>query len=393
MTMGGVSEAMDDLENFITTPNTNRGVVTENNKILDVVNDDAPELSACIDWVQLTVKNKTMESICEDLLGIPMEFMREDEGTGIRGYSALLRFDDIRILYHETKRGDINYQILMPGKACRQFEMFLDANNRTWHDFFNICLDYVDNVPRIDLAIDDRKVFFSIQDLLEKSKRGECVSRLRIGREHGGIKLGDGSTKGQTITFGSRESNTWMCFYEKNYERAEKLGLSEEEMEEDWNRYEIRFRQEHAVEIMKKLVRADSVSEIALGAITNYLRFANKSETNQSKSYWETWQPWADFVEGVKSIKLYTSPKPKTFSDVLFWIKVYLTPTLKVVKEVDKRMNTDILNKLIDEAKLDKKHMFMIEDFENQCKAFSKEEMTVFYTDMIDSKNENMVIQ
>ncbi|MBP2079638.1 replication initiation factor domain-containing protein [Oceanobacillus polygoni] len=376
---------------FVTTPDTNRGVVTERADILDVVNED--ELAVCIDWVQLTIKYRTIESICEDLLGIPMELMREDFGTGIRGYSALLRFDDIRILYRENKDGEKDYQILLAGKACRQFEMFLDANNRTWHDFFKLCLDYVDNVPRIDLAIDDRKVYFSIDELLTKARNGECVSRLRLGKEHGGFSLGDGTTRGQTITFGSRESNTWMCFYEKNYERAEKLGLTDEEMEKQWNRYEIRFRQEHAVEVMKRLVNSNSVSDVALGAISNYLRFANKSETNKSKSYWETWKPWAEFVEGVKAIRLYVAPKAKTYDDLLIWVKVYLSPTLKVLKEVDERMGTDNLNQLIDEAKLDKKHLFMIENFENQCKAFSKEEMASFYSNLLGNEDDKEIIQ
>ena len=50
-------------------------------------------------------------------------------------------------------------------------------------------------------------------------------------------------SKGGSLYLGSSASNLRLVFYEKGYEQNKKYGV---ELDENWNRYELRFRQEMA---------------------------------------------------------------------------------------------------------------------------------------------------
>lgn len=58
---------------------------------------------------------------------------------------------------------------------------------------------------------------------------------------NGSFDQSDGITGGTTINFGSKKSEAYLCFYEKNYEQAEKYNIPLEELG-DWNRYEMQLK-------------------------------------------------------------------------------------------------------------------------------------------------------
>ncbi|MGY3779307.1 replication initiation factor domain-containing protein [Isobaculum melis] len=348
------------------TPPTNRGVIGENEK-------DTNYLAALIDWCQITVQDVSPEMIANDILKIPFQLMKNDLRGGTRGYKALLCFDDIRVMEGvvNTENG---YQILLTGQGCRNYEKFLIANNETWFDFFKRTLTYNVNFPRVDIAIDDRKTYFKISKLIQLSKAGLVVSKLRDGIEHGSFKLKDGQRKGQTIDFGSRKSQFFMTFYEKNYEQAEKLGLDETEIAEKWNRYELKFRQERAVRLVQELVARQEVFTIAMEILNENIRFVRKpndSKLTDIKKY-PLWQPWAWFMSDVKKLNLCMRPEAKNYFTMLNWIKVSVAPTLKILKIIDDVTGKNELDSLIDGAKFSEKHEKLLEDCLNQALAFEK---------------------
>lgn len=51
---------------------------------------------------------------------------------------------------------------------------------------------------------------------------------------------------------GNSASNLRLVFYEKRYEQNKKYGT---ELDENWNRYELRFRQEMAASAVQELLR------------------------------------------------------------------------------------------------------------------------------------------
>ena len=173
---------------------------------------------------------------------------------GIAGHEVVAIFDNIKVLKPTGNAQYQGFQILMSGKGCRNYENFLQLNEETWFDFLNRVCQYHINVPRIDLAIDDRKPYLSIADLIVRTKEGLLSSKLREIDFHdsGELKEEVFQSKGGSLYLGSSASNLRLVFYEKGYEQNKKYGT---ELDANWNRYELRFRQVMAVSVVQELLR------------------------------------------------------------------------------------------------------------------------------------------
>ena len=84
---------------------------------------------------------------------------------------------------------------------------------------------------------------------------------------------------------GSSASNLRLVFYEKGYEQNKKYGT---ELDENWNRYELRFRQEMAVSVVQELLRYRDVAGLAMEVLNSKMRFLEKpteSMTTRKRLY------------------------------------------------------------------------------------------------------------
>ena len=87
-------------------PYTNRGVIRQKE-----------ELSALIDWCQITIKEVPLEAVIEDVLRIPMELMTvTGYEKGIAGHEVVAIFDNIKVLKPTGNAQYQGFQILMSGK-------------------------------------------------------------------------------------------------------------------------------------------------------------------------------------------------------------------------------------------------------------------------------------
>ena len=243
-------------------PYTNRGVIRQKEA-----------LSALIDWCQITIKEVPLEAVIEDVLRIPLELMTvTGYEKGIAGHEVVAIFDNIKVLKPTGNAQYQGFQILMSGKGCRNYENFLQLNEETWFDFLNRVCQYHINVPRIDLAIDDRKPYLSIPDLIVRTKEGLLSTKLREIDFHdsGELKEEVFQSKGGSLYLGSSASNLRLVFYEKGYEQNKKYGT---ELDENWNRYELRFRQEMAVSVVQELLRYSDVAGLAMEVLNSKIRF------------------------------------------------------------------------------------------------------------------------
>ena len=144
------------------------------------------ELTALIDWCQITVKGLDVFTIIEDILRIPLNLMElHCKGKGIAGHELIAGFDNIKILKPTGKAQYEGFQILMSGSGCRNYENFLTINKETWFDFLERVCKYDVNFPRIDLAIDDRKPYLHIPTLVQMTEEGMLSSQLRNNSENG----------------------------------------------------------------------------------------------------------------------------------------------------------------------------------------------------------------
>jgi phage replication initiation protein len=172
-------------------------------------------------------------------------------------------FDNIKILKPTGNAQYEGFQILMSGSGCRNYENFLTINQETWFDFLERVCRYNVNFPRLDLAIDDRKTYLSIPELIRLKNEGLISSQLQDISENRSDKLKEEELQenGKSLYMGSKSSDFRIVFYEKGYEQAEKYG---KELDTDWNRYELRFRQKKAVKVVQELVHQRDVAGIAL---------------------------------------------------------------------------------------------------------------------------------
>jgi len=324
------------------------------------MNDMKQELDAVIDWVQVTFKELDHLEIMDDILGFDSELMQY-EGKGRFRYAGKWKFGGIEVLTPPEDYLEMGHHIYMTGSACRSFEIYLKAQQRTWYDFFADCLRHGGKFTRLDIAIDDRNTYLDIRVLSEKLKNLECVSKFR-----NRLLIDSGTTAGEdtgnTINLGSSESLCSMVFYEKNYEQSRKTGLPVETYG-DWNRYEIRLKKDMATNCAKELATRKNICFIGLGIINYYIRITVRSATDKSRSRWKTWKPWEAFIAGMEKLKLSMRPAPRTLEQKKQWIANYVAPTLKMIQMADDNLGEDFIQDVINETTLKISQKKIVEDY------------------------------
>ena len=327
-------------------------------------------LTALIDWCQITVKDVDLFAVITDILKIPLSLMElQNKGKGIAGHELVAGFDNIKILKPTGKMQYNGFQILMSGSGCRNYENFLVINKETWFDFFARVCQYHVNFPRIDLAIDDHKPYLNITELIRLTKQGLISSQLRNYSENASGELSESTPvhKGNTLYLGSSNSDFRIVFYEKGYEQAEKFG---KELDLNWNRYELRFRQERANKVVQELIARRDVAEIAMSVLNGKIRFLEQPENKSTsrKRLYPTYPPWELFMQDIEKIKLTIQPQKKTLNSIWNWLESSVAPSLKLFSEIGELDNCDYIQVLIEQAKMNDTQIKIYEDYKKSSK-------------------------
>lgn len=349
-------------------PYTNRGVTRQKE-----------DLTALIDWCQITVKGVDVFIIIEDILRIPLSFMElHGKEKGIAGHELIARFDNIKILKPTGNAQYEGFQILMSGSGCRNYENFLMMNKETWFDFLERVCRYPVNFPRIDLAIDDTKPYLSIPELIRLKNEGLISSQLRDTAENRSDRLKEDEieAQGKTLYLGSKHSDFRITFYEKGYEQAEKFG---KELNPDWNRYELRLRHKKAVRLVEELLKDRDVARIALSVLNEKVRFLQKPEnsTVTRKRLYPTYPPWEELMQDVGKIKLTMNPEKKTLERTWQWLNVAVSPSLKLMDKIGKLDNRDYIRQLIERGQMNEEQQRIYEDYKKSF-LLREEERRIF---------------
>lgn len=327
-------------------------------------------LTALIDWCQITVKDVDLFAVITDILKIPLSLMElQNKGKGIAGHELVAGFDNIKILKPTGKIQYNGFQILMSGSGCRNYENFLVINKETWFDFFARVCQYHVNFPRIDLAIDDHKPYLNIPELIRLTKQGLISSQLRNYSENVSGELSESTPvhKGNTLYLGSSNSDFRIVFYEKGYEQAEKFG---KELDPNWNRYELRFRQERANKVVQELIARRDVAEIAMSVLNGKIRFLEQPENKSTsrKRLYPTYPPWKLFMQDIEKIKLTIQPQKKTLDSIWNWLESSVAPSLKLFSKIGELDNYDYIQALIEQAKMNDTQIKIFEDYKKSSK-------------------------
>lgn len=327
-------------------------------------------LTALIDWCQITVKDIDLFTVITDILKIPLSLMElQNKGKGIAGHELVAGFDNIKILKPTGKIQYNGFQILMSGSGCRNYENFLVINKETWFDFFARVCQYHVNFPRIDLAIDDHKPYLNIPELIRLTKQGLISSQLRNYSENASGELSESIPvhKGNTLYLGSSNSDFRIVFYEKGYEQVEKFG---KELDRNWNRYELRFRQERANKVAQELIARRDVAEIAMSVLNGKIRFLEQPENKSTsrKRLYPTYPPWKLFMQDIEKIKLTIQPQKKTLDSIWNWLESSVAPSLKLFSKIGELDNYDYIQALIEQAKMNDTQIKIFEDYKKSSK-------------------------
>lgn len=335
-------------------------------------------LSVCFDWVQITVKTSDDSSeflqekeVVEELLGIDANLFIEDSrgAKGLKGYYSWGTFGEIRILRGNGRLRKNGVLIIMTGKGCRDFEKVLNAQRKTWYEFFYDLLKngkYNINFPRVDIAIDDKLPHFKIKDILELSRSGCCDTRMEVGGEYGKFKLKTGESKGSTVDFGSRESLLRITFYEKGYEQAEKMRLKDSDIEKNWNRYELKYKQEKAVNFIKEFIKNNNLKDLVFKTLNDSICFRELESDEENIKNRPIYEPWKIFMDGIEKIKISGGKKENSFSIMCSWLEKSVVQSLKMLKMIDREYCLFNFESLLNDVSLSDKNQKLLKRYKSE---------------------------
>ncbi|HDH6083000.1 replication initiation factor domain-containing protein [Staphylococcus aureus] len=331
------------------------------------------ELVAVVDWVQVTFKTSDFYEVFNDLIGIQKSHFKK-EHKGYFGYNRQLTFGNIKIAFNEftpkeleeiekserfKNDDEMGYHLILTGSGCRQLDYYLEQRNLTWFDFLDKCLKHRGSFTRLDLAIDDYKTYFAVENLVKKIKSGEMVSRFRSAFHYEKIEVAQGISAGRTLYIGSPSSSVRFRLYEKNYEQAYKYNVPVEEIG-DWNRYEVQMRDKQAQKCVQQIIKSEDLEFVIKSIMNNSFRFVVRGNT-KDKRKWKIYRPWNQFVKEASKISLSIRPEVKSIEDYMKWIDKQVVNVLNTVLVAEREAKylgllkeTDWLSGLLASGHIDK---------------------------------------
>jgi phage replication initiation protein len=278
-----------------------------------VENTEGAPLIAVVDWLSVTFKSLVFPDKLIHLLGLKdCPFVPFDSGK--YGYTNHLRFGHIGIYYSENN-DDIFLDI--SGQGCREFEQ---NSIYDWSTFFQLILMLPVKITRLDLAVDDRKGYFTFAKLKKKIK--QCIapdghtynhvrSQFREVRILEKFKLSNGEELGTTMYFGSPTSLIQIRIYDKLQQLISKKKTEKEreelkkELGDFWIRTEMQLRDERATLAVVMIAERDekNLATQVLGHIRKYLLFVDDNG-DKNKSRWPISPWWLKFLNDVEALPL-----------------------------------------------------------------------------------------
>lgn len=249
------------------------------------------------DWVSFSTRIHKPDEIM-DLIGMrdcPWEIL-----TSGNGYTHRHHFGGVSISFCEGDMSHVGgfYLLDMSGQGCRTFETYGNGN---YDNLFKLVQKEQGKpktmqdvrLTRLDVAFDDMTGLFDIDQICDKTRLGEFVSRIQRYEAIYG-------SKGNSVNFGSKGSNVFIRIYDKAMERGFTNGLH-------WIRCELQLRKENACGFVNKLP-GNTLSGLYTGVLKNYLSFREENENDSNKRRWEESPWWTAFLDNAKAISIVEKP-------------------------------------------------------------------------------------
>lgn len=319
-------------------------------------------LRALVDWVSVTIKEVQSLSDACAILGLP-ESEFEVREVGFRGYLKSATYGKIMVAWEPPKNTiGMGVHIELSGEACREYEQYFDLDFN-WSQFFALIMNFNHKFSRLDIAIDDFKGYFTINQIYRTAKRG-CMTAKRIkkARSYEEFFIDNGKTFGRTFYVGKSD---WMFrFYDKLPERLNK-GIDLTDSLKCWNRYEIQLRNKIATEAAHVLAyEAYSLGAFAKGFFKAKIDFKVKNVNDSNKSRWKSQKWWLKFLDDCEEVELTQIAPDPSIPRIANWFDVQVDTSFATFLEAfDNDPVVVDFYKLKGAEKMERKHERMIHEF------------------------------
>lgn len=267
-----------------------------------------------LDWLAFTVPQATVDEMS---LVVGGEWF--ETTTGFRGYPTCWL----------TNQGRQGVGKLGTGAPRNPKEVHVDLSAgivSTWDESkIRSVLTWVfargGHVTRMDVALDDREALVSIAQIKQAVDAGQAVTRSQKFQTVAGSSLRNGASTGDTLYFGSRESQTMLRVYDKRLELEQKGRAEAKDLGVRW---ELELKKDRAQACAKALLtlEPDDWREFLVGILRSYVDFR---ETTHEAEPWEKYRApllswWASLTEGFKRCRLVVEKVQQTLDEVCQWL-------------------------------------------------------------------------
>jgi phage replication initiation protein len=277
-----------------------------------------------IDWLAFTVPSITVEEVSAAIGG---EWLKLE--TGFRGYPVCWLLNTGR---HGTGK-------LGTGAPRNPKEVHVDLSAgivSTWeeakvHTVLHWIFTQQGHVTRMDVALDDRRPLISVEHVRQAVQAGHAVTRCQRFQVIQTTSNRDGSSHGDTLYFGSRQSQTMLRVYDKRLELAQK---QRPEANEYGVRWELEFKDERAQACGKALINLPPADwrEFLVGLLRAYVDF--RDTTREAEPYEKYRAPllawWTELTEGFVKARLVVQNDGTSLDDMCHWLGNYVSASLAV---------------------------------------------------------------
>jgi len=250
------------------------------------------------DWVSITSKIHSPENFIE-LLGLNQPGISWEQIKGAHGYRDRLYWEKISI--HYNGREDMGVWLEMSGQGCRAFETFGSGD---YAALFDEVLQEPEqmNLTRLDVAFDDHTGILPLKLIAADTQELEEATPVHFVSRFSKRSVEWAHTDGfprpaLTVYHGSKSSACMIRIYDKAAERGF--------FDQHWVRCELQMRDARALAFVQN---SGNPGETFRGVLHNYLRYVDKDPHDSNRWRWPVKQYWADLLDGVAPIRLYSKP-------------------------------------------------------------------------------------
>ena len=185
------------------------------------------------------------------------------------------------------------------------------------------------HVTRVDCALDDRQPLVSLPVITAAAEAGQCITRADRAQVIRSFSLHKGTTSGETIYFGSPQSQTLLRVYDK---RLELLAKKHPQSEEYGIRWELEFKQDRANLCAKLLVNLEEPDwkESVVGLLRSYVDFRDTTRDAEDEERSRASRlPWYEaLTDGFLTARLTRTQAEPDEDKVKGWITRSVAPML-----------------------------------------------------------------